>query len=200
MALLLLNYCTRCDKDISSSTGSVCPQCQSTTHSIAIDINEKCDNCGNVWIAHGNMNSGSACRNMAGFFTPNAASPTMPQGYTSQSVILAFNQAKQRFMSGQSYPSGAAHASPSVPQGYTPKSSVFKISPSKVSGIPTTNVIQPTPGLAARVDAIMTSAMDAAHRMANNKSSGAKCSKCGDFNEYAQAKPDGSFTCFGCRR
>jgi hypothetical protein len=81
---------------------------------------------------------------MAGFFTPNAASPTMPQGYTSQSVILAFNQAKQRFMSGQSYPSVAAHASPS--------------------------------------------------------NGGAKCSKCGDFNEYAQAKPDGSFTCFGCRR
>jgi hypothetical protein len=50
---------------------------------------------------------------MAGFFTPNAASPTVPQGYTSQSVILAFNQAKQRFMSGQSYPSVAAHASPS---------------------------------------------------------------------------------------
>jgi hypothetical protein len=143
---LSINYCTRCDKDISSSTGSVCPQCQSTTHSIAISISEKCDNCGGTWIGHGNLASGSACRNMAGFFTPNAASPTMPQGYM--------------FRSGQA---------------------------------------SPTPGLAARVDAIMTSATDAAHRMAN-KSNGAKCSKCGDFNEYAIGnQPDGSFTCYSCK-
>jgi hypothetical protein len=79
---LTINYCTRCDKDISHSTGNVCPQCQSTTHKIAIDVGEKCDHCGDAWIAHGNLMSASACRTKPGFFTPNAASPTLPRWHT----------------------------------------------------------------------------------------------------------------------
>lgn len=68
MAPMMMDYCTKCDKDVQPPQVGTCGFCHSPIHVIHIHSDEQCAVCGDVWGNHGHVRSAATCPNKTGRF------------------------------------------------------------------------------------------------------------------------------------